>query len=449
MRHLPLVLLIGLILFPFTDISGIELDIQQYRLKNGLTLLVLEDHSAPVVSYQVWYKVGSRNERPGITGISHLFEHMMFKGSKKYGPEDHARLVQSNGGSLNAFTSEDVTVYFENLPADKLELAIELEVERQENLAINQENLDSETEVVKEERRMRIDNSNFGRLLEQLDALAYQQHPYHTSVIGWMSDLNSITVEDCIDYYKTYYSPNNTTIVIVGDVDASEAFNLVKKHYRKLPVGPPLRLNITREEEQNGERRAIFFKPTQLPWLGMAYHIPEESHDDGFVLEVIDNILSSGKSSRIYKDLVYDKEMALFVFTAADLRIDPGLFYAIAGDIKPDHTPEEVIDALKKQLKRLTEEPVSDEELQKAKNQLEADFVFGLQRNQGKGMQIAHSTLYTGDPYFFEKVVDKYRSVTKEDVMRVASRYLSDNNVSIVTILPESIEGFKVENIEN
>ena len=439
---------IVLLLTPLRAEPAEGIDIHEYTLKNGLTLLVLPDHSLPIISYQVWYRVGSRNERPGITGISHLLEHMMFKGSKKYGPEEHARLVNANGGELNAFTTEDVTSYFENLPAEKLELAIELEAEREANLAITPENLRSETEVVKEERRMRVDNSNFGRLLEQLAALAFQQHPYHWPTIGWMSDLDHITLEDCVTYYKTYYSPNNTTVVLVGDVDPDETYKLVRKHYRKLPVGPPIDRNIPQEEEQKGERRAIFYKPTQLPWIGIAYHVPEETHEDAFVLDVIENILSSGKSSRIYRDLVYDKELSLFAFSAADLRIDPGLFYVIAGDIKPGHTPAEVEAAIKEEVKALAEEPVSDHELQKAKNQLEADFIFGLQRDYGKGRQIAMSRILTGDPHYFEKVVDKYRSVTKEDIMRVAARYFRDENASIVTLLPEPVKGLEVERIE-
>jgi len=433
---------------PLTARGETPIQIHHYTLENGLNLIVLEDHSVPAMTYQVWYRVGSRNERPGITGISHLFEHMMFKGSKKYGPEEHARLVNANGGSLNAFTTEDVTVYFENLPSSRLELAIELEVERQANLAINQENLSSETEVVKEERRMRVDNSNFGRLIEQLTALAYQQHPYHWPVIGWMSDLNSISVEECIQYFGKFYAPNNTTVVVVGDVDPEDTYRLVKKHYQQLRPAPSLDTTFTLEEEQKGERRAVFQKPAQLPWLGIAYHIPEETHDDAFILDVIDNILSSGESSRIYKDLIYDKEMALFVFSLADLRLDPGLFFVIAGDIKPDHRPEEVESAIKAQLRRLAEEPVTEEELQKVKNQLEADFIFDLESNMGRGMQIGRSFLFTGDPYYFQKVIEKYRAVTPEDIMRVAGRYFKEENASICTLLPEPIQGLKVERVE-
>ena len=446
-RALALALALPL-LFALPLLAGSAIEIHEYSLENGLTLLVLEDHSMPIVSYQVWYRVGSRNERPGITGISHLFEHMMFKGSKKYGPEDHARLVNANGGSLNAFTTEDVTAYFENLPSDRLELAIELESERQANLAINEANLESEREVVKEERRLRTDNSNFGRLIEQLQAVAYQQHPYQWPVVGWMSDLDRITVEDCVEYFHTHYAPNHAVVVVVGDVDPGEVFRLVRRHYRKMKPGPPLAGDMTREEAQKGERRAVFHKPTQLPWLGLAYHIPEETHPDAFVLEVIDNILSSGKSSRIYQDLVYDRQMALFAFSAADLRIDPGLFLVVAGDIKPGHTPAEVEAAVKAQLRRLAKEPVTEEELRKAKNQLEAAFVFDLQRNFGKGAQIARSLIFADDPYYFEKVVDRYRAVTPEDIMRVAGTWFRDDNASIVTLLPEEPEGLKVERVE-
>ena len=447
-RLLSLILPLLLLVIPGRAEGNMDIDIHRYSLDNGLTLFVLEDHSAPIVTYQVWYKVGSRNERPGITGISHLFEHMMFKGSKKYGPEEHARIVNANGGTLNAFTTEDLTAYFENMPAGKLELAMELEAEREEHLAINQENLDSERKVVMEERRLRVDTSNFGRLLEQLGALAYQQHPYHWPVVGWMSDLRTISVKDCIDYHEKFYAPNNATIVVVGDVDPDDTYELVRKHYSKMKPGPPLDQTITPEEEQKGERQAVFYKPAQLPWLGIAYHIPEQVNDDTFVLEVVDRILSGGKSSRIYKDLIYDKEMALFVFTTADIRLDPGLFIAVAGDIKPGHEPREVEEAIKAQLQRLVDEPVSDDELQKAKNQLEADFTFDLQRNFGKGTQIARSVLFTGDPYYFKNVLDKYRSVTKKDIMRVASRYFKDANASVVTLIPESVEGLKVERVE-
>ena len=441
-------LLILLSLCPLRGETGTKIQIHDYSLKNGLRLFVLADHSVATIRYQVWYKVCSRNEQPGITGISHLFEHMMFKGSKKYGPNEHARLVQANGGRLNAFTTEDVTAYFENLPADKLELAIDLESEREANLAITPENLASETEVVKEERRLRVDNSNFGKLIEVMTALAYQQHPYHWPVIGWMSDLNRITLEECVDYHSRFYAPGNATVVVVGDINPKETYHLVQKYYEEIPAGPPLNSYIPTEEEQKGERRAVFNEPAQLPWLGIAYHIPEEAHEDAVVLEVIDKLLSSGKSSRIYQDLVYDKELALFVFTQADLRIDPVLFFAIAGNIKPGHAPEEVEAAIKAQLHLLAEEPVSEHELQKAKNQLEAEFLFDLQTNFGKGAQIGRSFRFTGDPYYFQSVLEKSRSVTAEDVMQVAGHYFHDQNATVVSLIPEEIKAVEREKAE-
>ena len=207
-----------------------ELGIEEFYLDNGLRILTWEDHSAPVISYQVWFDVGSINERPGITGISHLFEHMMFKGSKKYGPEEHSDIVKAHGGRLNAFTSNDMTVYFENIASDKLELIIALEAERQANLAITPENLASEREVVREERRVSIDNSVFGDMYEQLSANAFLAHPYQWSVLGWMSDIETITLEECREYHRIYYAPNNATVVIVGDFDTKEAIKHVEKY---------------------------------------------------------------------------------------------------------------------------------------------------------------------------------------------------------------------------
>lgn len=416
--------------------QSLNLDVKEHKLDNGLTILTLEDHSAPIVSYQVWFKVGSRNERPGITGISHLFEHMMFKGSKNIKPEEHAKLVQANGGTLNAWTSNDNTTYFENLPADKLELAVRLEAERQVNLNITPENLASEREVVKEERRLRTDNSPFGAVIEQLYAAAYIAHPYHWPVVGWMSDLDAITLEDCQDYYRTHYAPNNATVVIVGDFNTDEAVALVKKYYAGMkaqPSGPPVK---TIEPPQNGERRVMVNKIAQTPVFVAGYHIPDINHSDIVPLKVLAKILFDGQSSRAYKRLVYDKQIAVNVWGGTDEQIDPGLFY-ISATAKPGKTAEEVEKELYAELERLTSELVTDQELQKAKNQLEADFYYGLQTDSRKASQIGYSQTIAGDYRKFFNEGEQIQAVSKQDLLRVAKQYLTGKNRTVAILVPE------------
>jgi zinc protease len=416
--------------------QSLNLDIKEHKLDNGLTILTLEDHSAPIVSYQVWFKVGSRNERPGITGISHLFEHMMFKGSKNIKPEEHAKLVQANGGVLNAWTSNDNTTYFENLPADKLELAVRLEAERQVNLNITPENLTSEREVVKEERRLRTDNSPFGAVIEQLYAAAYTAHPYHWPVVGWMSDLDAITLEDCQEYYRTHYAPNNATVALVGDFKTEEAVALVKKYYGDMkaqPLGPPVK---TVEPPQTGERRVMVHKIAQTPMFVAGYHIPDVNHADIVPLKVLAKILFEGQSSRAYKKLVYEKQIAINVGGGVDEQIDPGLFYVYA-TAKPGKTAADVEAELYPELERLTTELVTDQELQKAKNQLEADFYYGLQSVSSKASRIGFSQAIAGDYRIFFNEGEKIQAVTKDELLRVAQQYLTEKNRTVAILVPE------------
>lgn len=431
-----LTILLLLLIFSMALGQGLNLDVKEQKLDNGLTILTLEDHSAPIVSYQVWFKVGSRNERPGITGISHLFEHMMFKGSKNIGPEEHAKIVQANGGDLNASTSNDNTIYYENLPSDRLELAIRLEAERQANLNITAENLASEREVVKEERRLRTDNSPFGALSEQLYAAAFLAHPYHWPVVGWMSDLDAITLEDCQNYFRTYYAPNNATVVIVGDFKTDEAVGLVKKYYGDIkaqPFGAPVK---TIEPEQLGERRVELHKIAQTPICLAGYHTPDISHPDIIPLKVLARILFDGQSSRIYRKLVYDEQMAISVSGGVSERIDPGLFF-IAATVKPENTVQQVEKEIYDEIERLKTEPVSDRELQKAKNQLESSFYFGLQSGSSKARRIGYYQTIAGDYRKFFNQAEQIQKVTKDDLMRVAKQYLAPKNRTVAILVPE------------
>jgi predicted Zn-dependent peptidase len=416
--------------------QSLQLEVKEHKLDNGLTILTLEDHSAPIVSYQVWFKVGSRNERPGITGVSHLFEHMMFKGSKNIAPEEHAKLVQANGGVLNAWTSNDNTTYYDNLPSDKLELAIRLEAERQSNLNITAENLASEREVVKEERRLSTDNSPFGAVIEQLYAAAYTAHPYHWPVLGWMSDIDAIVLEDCQSYFKTHYAPSNATVVIVGDFKTDQAVALVKKYYggmKSQPPGPPVK---TVEPPQMGERRVTVHKIAQTPMFFAGYHIPNINHEDIIHLKVLAKILFQGQSSRTYQSLIYDKQIAINVGGGVDEQIDPGLFYVYA-TAKPGVTAEQVEKELYAELDRIAAETVTDRELEKAKNQLESEFYNGLQSVSSKASQVGYYQTIAGDYRKFFNQGVRIQKVTKEDLLRVAETYLTEKNRTVAILVPE------------
>ncbi|MCK4223974.1 MAG: insulinase family protein [candidate division Zixibacteria bacterium] len=418
----------------------ISFPVEKHVLDNGLTVLISEDHSAPVVTYQVWYKVGSRNERPGITGISHLCEHMMFKGSENIAPEEHACIIQANGGIDNAGTSFDYTMYWEKLSSDKLELAISLEAERLKNLTPTEETFSSEREVVKEERRMGIDNSPYGALFEQTLNTTFVAHPYHWHVIGFMSDIDNITLNDLQQHYKTYYVPSNATAVVAGDVKPKEVMKLINKYYGDIPyqASPPQVGTV--EPEQRGERIAYVHKIGQMPAFMVGYHIPEFGHPDIYPLTVAARILFTGESSRLYQKMVYQDQSALAVWGDCFSLEDPGLFFTIA-IMQPGHTAEEGQTTLYEQIDKLKEEPVDPKELAKAKNQLESEFVFGLQSVSAKGQQIGYYQTILGDYAKLFDEANKYQAVTTDDIMRVVKTYFDSKNRNVVVLVPEMPEG--------
>jgi zinc protease len=417
----------------------IDFPVEKHFLDNGLTVLICEDHSAPLVTYQVWYKVGSKNERPGITGISHLCEHMMFKGSKNVGPEEHARLIKANGGINNAWTHFDMTCYWEKIANDKLELAINLESERQKNLTPTLENFTSEREVVKEERRKGVDNSPFGAVFEQMLNTAFVAHPYHWHVIGFMSDIDNITLDDLKNHYKVYYAPNNAVAVVAGDVNPEEVMKLMHKYYDDIPAQPPPPKVGTVEPEQKGERMANIHKVAQMPAFSVGYHIPEFGHPDTYPLSVAARILFKGQSSRLYQKMIYQDQSALHVGGDCFPLEDPGLFYCFA-IMQPGHTAEEGRNTLFEEIDKLKNEPVNEKELQKAKNQLEAEFVFDLQSVSDKGFWIGYYQVTLGDYSKLFEEAEKFQKVTAEDVMRVAKKYFDEKNRNVVVLVPEMPE---------
>ena len=415
--------------------EALHLDIKAFHLENGLEVLILEDRTVPLVTVQVWYRVGSRNERPGITGVSHFLEHMMFKGTPKYGPGLYSQLIQRYGGTQNAFTSHDMTAYYAVLPSARLELALDLEADRMTNLLLDPQEIKSEREVVKEERRLR-ENAPTGPMHEELSALAYKAHPYQWPIIGWMSDIEDITRDDLLAHYKTHYVPNNATVIIVGDVSAPQALDAVQRFFGPIAKGAPIRPVRPPEPPQIGERRAEIPRPTALAALAVAFHIPAFEHPDAFPLEVLSQILSQGQSSRLYREVVYHQQLAASISTNADLRVDPGLF-TIVSMIQAGKDPAHVEEAIYKQLEAITDESIADGELQKAINQAQSEFVFRQDSIQQQAFTIGF--FHVLQSY---KVINEYlerlRRVTKEDVARVARTYLTKINRTVVTIVPIS-----------
>ncbi len=412
-----------------------EMNVTEKVLANGLKVLLKEEHKAPVATFQVWYKVGSRNERLGNTGLSHMLEHMMFKGTKKHGPKTFSQIVQRNGGNDNAFTSRDYTAYFETFAADRIGLSLELESDRMRNLLLNPKDFLSERNVVKEERRMRTDDDPSAAMEEQMMAVSFSSHPYQWPVIGWMSDISSLTRDELYRHYRTYYVPNNATLVIVGDFDAKKLLPQIEKYFGGIPRGPEVPKVTAVEAKQAGERRVVVKRPAELAAVFAGYKTPTITHPDAYALNVLQGILSSGKSSRLYRSLVYEKQVALYAGgDYDDVSKDPNLFIVYAG-VMPGKTTEEVEQALYGEINKLKTEPVSDEELQKAKNQIEAAFIMGQDSNFNQAMLLGQYESVAGWRLLAD-YVKTIRSVTKKDVMRVAQEYFSEDSRTVGILVP-------------
>ena len=419
---------------------SVVLEFADHRLANGLRVLVGESRSLPVVSYQVHFAAGSRYEKPGITGITHLFEHMMFKGTEKVGPEEFSRVIQANGGTLNAFTTTDNTSYYENLPAGRFELAVQLEADRLENLRLTQETLEPEREVVRSERKLRSVNSPFGLLIEQLFALAYEQHPYRWPVVGWDYDLQNLSLEDCREYYRVHYAPNNAVVVVVGDIEAEKVFRTVEKYYGHIPPQPPPRLTITPERPQRGEKRAVFKKVSQVGAFFAAFHIPGITHPDLFPLQVLCHALSLGRSSRFFEKL---EKPGKAVEAQAEMGhppfffMDPGILQ-IYGIASPTIALETLEGEVWETIETLRQEPLADEELSKAKKQTRSLFLQSLQTLFFQGLLAGMYQVRAGDFRLAKTILPSYESITAEDVLRVARKYLRPENRTVVLLQPVS-----------
>jgi zinc protease len=405
-------------------------------LDNGLRVLLLEDHRSPIVTVQMWYRVGSRNEARGATGIAHFLEHLMFRGTAKHGPGAFARLVERNGGQDNAFTSRDVTSYYVNIAADRLDLVLDLESDRMHNLQLDPKIIASEREVVIEERRTRTEDDPGGALGEEVSALAFRAHSYGQPIIGWMLDIRRITPDEIRAFYKTYYVPNNAILVMVGDFKAAEVMTKVKTAFGRIPRGAALPPVLAVEPPQNGERRVTVQRPAQLPIVYIGYPVPHHTSADAPALEVLSVVLAGGRSSRLYRGLVHERQLALEAGgDYSYFSIDPSLFWFYATPL-PGQTAEALEKELLGEMQRLAREPVSDVELTRAKNQIEAGFVFQDDSIHRRASLLARFELIGGYAQK-DQYLDRLRAVTAADLQRVARAYFQDDKKNVGILLPK------------
>ena len=411
-------------------------DVQTFTLKNGMKFMVLEDHSIPNANLYTFWKVGSRNEVHGITGLSHFFEHMMFNGSKKYGPKQFDRVMEANGGSNNAYTTENTTVYTDWFQSDALETIFDLEADRIRDLAIDPKMVESERGVVLSERSTGLENSNYRVISELVQATAFIEHPYMFPVIGFESDIKKWSQADLERYFKTYYSPNNAVAVVVGDVTAAQVRALAEKYIEPIPAQKLPDSLRTVEPPQNGERRATTYKDVATPNILLAYHTPATRHPDYYALDLLSGILSSGNSSRLVKSLVLDSTIASRAFTSFGESFDPNLFavYAIAAS---NVSAEQLERSVLGQIDKVVNGGITDVELQKLKNQKLMDFYRTMETINGKANSLGTYELFFGDYKKLYEAPALYEKVTKEDVQRVARTYLTARNRTVGYLLPE------------
>jgi zinc protease len=434
-------LLVALTLTPSAAVRPPKLQYETFKLPNGLTVVLSEDHSTPIVHLQMWYHVGSKNEKPGRTGFAHLFEHLMFKGSKNVEPEAHTSMIGAVGGQSNAYTTEDETVFWETVPAQYLPLVLWLEADRMATLRIDRDTLSNEREVVKEERRMRVDNQPYGRLSEIIYEQSFTVHPYRFPTVGSLKDLEAASVEDVRDFYETFYVPENATAILVGDFDPAQAKQLINQYLGRVPAAArPVPRDIPKEPVSTRERRVTLETPWPLPAVVVAYHVIHDGHPDSYPLHIADKVLSDGQSSRMYQKLVYDRQLAVAVDGSANLIEHPNLFYAVA-IVQPGKKPDDAVNALIEELDRLKTEPITDRELQRSKNQFARDYILGRESNEQKATQLGHAVVIHGDVTTADGEFEIFQNMTTADVQRVARTYFTPANRVVLTLLPSGFGG--------
>ncbi|HBY59492.1 MAG TPA: peptidase M16 [Solibacterales bacterium] len=413
-----------------------KFDVKTTTLANGMKVLVHEDRDIPNVAMYLFYKIGSRNERPGITGISHYFEHMMFNGAAKYGPKQFDIVMEKNGGNNNAYTTRDLTVYTNWFPRTMLELMFDMEADRIRDLAFDPKIVESERGVVYSERRSNVDNSPFGTLFEQLYANAYLAHPYSWPVVGWSSDIEAWSMDDLKSWFKMGYAPNNCVLVVVGDAGSDEVFGLAKKYLEPIPKQDPPPAVRTKEPEQLGERRVVIRRPAQLPIQFIAYHGVPSTDPDYLPLQVMLNILQSGRSSRLYSRMVEKEQLALSVGGGVNPSLDPGL-------IQFNMQPRAGVDtaaaerALYEELEKMRSAEATGAEITKAKNQILAQLYQQTKSISGRANLLGTYEIYFGGHQELANAEARLDKVTAADIQRVAAKYLNPNRRTVATLIPE------------
>jgi zinc protease len=435
-----IILLLSVLIAP--EVRAQEFDVKTHTLKNGMKILVQEDHSIPNVALYIFYRIGSRNERPGTTGLSHYFEHMMFNGAKKYGSGEFDRVMEANGGSNNAYTTQNVTVYQDSFPNSALELIFDLEADRIANLSFDPKIVESERGVVANERRVSVDNNNTGVLNEQLWATAFVAHPYQWPVIGWMSDIESWKTEYLQNHFRMGYSPSNATMVVAGAVKLEEVLKLAQRYLETIPSRTPPAPVTTQEPEQQGERRVVVRKFAQLPVLMIGYHVPRTNSPEFYPLQVLETVLLSGQSSRLYQRLVDKEQVALSVSGGWDWAFDPTLFeFSVQPKAGADVLKVEQL--FNNELERLQRGGITDQELEKSKNIRIAEFYRQMKTIDGKANTIGAYEVFFGDYRKLFSAAEGYAKVTRDEVQRVAQRYFTEKNRTTATLVPEPVPEVK------
>jgi zinc protease len=407
----------------------------EHKLANGLTVLLLKESRAPIITLQVWYRVGSRNEALGKTGISHLAEHLMFKGTAKYDPKYFSREVQRVGGTDNAFTSRNYTAYFETGPKDQLRHWLEMEADRMRGINVDEKAFETEKKVVIEERRMRTEDDPGSFMQEAAMAATFEAHPYQWPIIGWLHDIESISLDDYRGHYHRYYLPNNCTLVVVGDFDPKEALTQIEETFGKLPAGPEPPKVTAREPKQYGPRRVEVFREAQFPSLLMNYHAPNWESPDAYPLELLARILSSGRSSRLYHNLVYQQKLALEAAADYDFDTTDPFIFSLGGQPMPGKTIAQLEAALDTEIKRVQTDLVGDKELQKVKNQVAASFYMALDSIFYRGMLLGR-TATVARWTLLKEFIPKIQQVTRQQIREVAKKYLVPNNLTVGILVP-------------
>ena len=448
-------LLLGWVLFNSDEqlVETSDEAVQSYTLSNGLKILVIENHRAPVVVSQIWYKVGASYEHDGITGVSHVLEHMMFKGTETHPSGEFSEIVAANGGDENAFTSQDYTAYFQKIANDRLELCLELEADRMRNLVLEEKDFLKEVEVVKEERRLRTDDKPTALTYERFNAVAYTNSPYRRPIIGWMEDLDTLTIEDVRSWYKTWYAPNNATLVVAGDVQAGDVFRLAKQYFGQLSVSEIPETKPRREAKQYGTQRLTVEVPAKIPYLVMGYKAPVygqvEDKWEVYALEVLAGVLDGGDSARLSKNLVRGQQIASSAGASYGMTGRHETLFVLSA-IPNDEVAIDVIEfALREEVNVLKTQLADEKELQRIKAQVVAEQVFKQDSTFYQAMEVG--TLETiGLPWQLkDEYVENILAVTAEQVKQVANKYLTDDRLTVAVLDPLPLSNGENNNNKN